>query len=114
MCIRDSFTGHIDVIERKQYIFDDATLGKEFEVVDVPDIYKEAVEKARHDVIDAAVNHDDELIGKYLDGAELTPAEIRQAIRKATVGGFMVPVLCGASFKNKGVQALLAAVLDYL
>jgi len=108
------FTGHIDIIERKQYIFDDATLGKEFEVVDVPDIYKEAVEKARHDVIDAAVNHDDELIGKYLDGAELTNDEIRQAIRKATVGGFIVPVLCGASFKNKGVQALLDAVIDYL
>jgi len=98
------FTGHIDIIERKQYIFDDATLGKEFEAVDVPDIYKEAVEKARHDVIEAAVNHDDELIGKYLDGAELTNDEIRQAIRKATVGGF----------KNKGVQALLDAVIDYL
>ena len=108
------FTGHIDVIGRKQYIFDDATLGKEFEVVDVPDIYKEAVEKARHAVIEAAVNHDDELIGKYLDGAELTNEEIRHAIRKATVGGFMVPVLCGASFKNKGVQALLDAVIDYL
>ena len=108
------FTGHIDVIGRKQYIFDDATLGKEFEVVDVPDIYKEAVEKARHAVIEAAVNHDDELIGKYLDGAELTNDEIRHAIRKATVGGFMVPVLCGASFKNKGVQALLDAVIDYL
>jgi elongation factor G len=108
------FTGHIDVIERKQYIFDDATLGKEFEVVDVPDIYKEAVEKARHDVIEAAVNHDDELIGKYLDGHELTNDEIRHAVRKATVGGFLVPVLCGASFKNKGVQALLDAVIDYL
>src|SRR5688500_15815556 len=54
------FTGHIDDIERKQYIFDDATLGKSFEVVDVPDIYKEAVEKARHDVIEAAVTHDDQ------------------------------------------------------
>ncbi|MEJ7759425.1 MAG: elongation factor G [Gemmatimonadaceae bacterium] len=108
------FTGHIDIIERKQYIFDDATLGKEFEVVDVPDIYKEAVEKARHDLIDAAVNHDDTLIEKYLDGAELTPAEIRHAVRAATVGGFIVPVLCGASFKNKGVQALLDAVIDFL
>ena len=108
------FTGHIDVIERKQFIFDDATLGKEFEVVDVPDIYKEAVEKARHDVIEAAVTHDEELIGKYLDGHELTNDEIRHAIRKATVGGFIVPVLCGASFKNKGVQALLDAVIDFL
>jgi elongation factor G len=108
------FTGHIDVIERKQYIFDDATLGKEFEVVDVPDIYKEAVEKARHDVIEAAVMHDNALIEKYLSGTELTVDEIRHAIRASTVGGFIVPVLCGASFKNKGVQALLDAVIDYL
>ena len=108
------FTGHIDVIERKQYIFDDATLGKEFEVVDVPDIYKEAVEKARHEVIEAAVTHDEEMIEKYFSGVELTNDEVRHAIRTATVGGFIVPVLCGASFKNKGVQALLDAVIDYL
>ena len=108
------FTGHIDVIERKQYIFDDATLGKKFDVVEVPDIYKEAVEKARHDVIEAAVSHDVALIEKYLGGEELTVEEIRHAIRSATVGGFIVPVLCGASFKNKGVQALLDAVIDYL
>jgi elongation factor G len=108
------FTGHIDIIERKQYIFDDATLGRSFEVVDVPDIYKEAVEKARHEVIEAAVTHDDVMIEKYFSGVELTNDEIRHAIRKATVGGFIVPVLCGASFKNKGVQALLDAVIDYL
>jgi elongation factor G len=108
------FTGHIDVIERKQYIFDDATLGKSFEVVDVPDIYKEAVEKARHEVVEAAVTHDEEMMEKYFSGTELTNDEIRHAIRKATVGGFIVPVLCGASFKNKGVQALLDAVIDFL
>ncbi|MGK2963149.1 MAG: elongation factor G, partial [Gemmatimonadaceae bacterium] len=108
------FTGHIDVIERKQYIFDDATLGRSFEVVDVPDIYKEAVEKARHDVIEAAVTHDEVMIEKYFSGVELTNDEVRHAIRTATVGGFIVPVLVGASFKNKGVQALLDAVIDYL
>ncbi|HUQ46939.1 MAG TPA: elongation factor G [Gemmatimonadaceae bacterium] len=108
------FTGHIDVIERKQYIFDDATLGKSFEVVDVPDIYKEAVEKARHEVIEAAVTHDEAMIEKYFSGVELTNDEIRHAIRTATVGGFIVPVLVGAAFKNKGVQALLDAVIDYL
>ena len=108
------FTGHIDVIERKQYIFDDETLGKSFEVVDVPAEYREAVEKARHDVIDAAVEHDETLIEKYLAGEELTVAEVRHAIREATTGGHIVPVLCGASFKNKGVQALLDAVIDYL
>jgi elongation factor G len=108
------FTGHIDVIERKQYIFDDATLGKSFAVVDVPEEYKEACELARHEAVEAAVEHDEELMQKYLDGAELTNDEIRRAIRKATIAMEFVPVLCGASFKNKGVQALLDAVVDYL
>ena len=108
------FTGHIDVIERKQYIFDDETLGKTFTVTDVPAEYKEAVEVARHAVIDAAVEHDETLIEKYLSGAELTVDEVRHAIRAATTGMHIVPVLCGASFKNKGVQALLDAVIDYL
>ncbi|MEO6877908.1 MAG: GTP-binding protein, partial [Gemmatimonadaceae bacterium] len=108
------FTGHIDVIERKQYIFDDASLGKTFAVVDVPDEYKEACEAARHEAVEAAVEHDDDLMQKYLDGAELSVDEIRRAIRKATIAMEFVPVLCGASFKNKGVQALLDAVIDYL
>jgi elongation factor G len=108
------FTGHIDVIERKQYIFDEETLGKKFSVVDVPAEYKDAVEKARHELIEHAVTHADKLMEKYLANEELTTDEIRHAVRMATVGGFMVPVLCGASFKNKGVQALLDAVIDYL
>ena len=110
----DVFTGHIDVIERKQYIFDDESLGKTFTVTEVPAEYHEATEKARREVIDAAVAHDETLIEKYLGGEELTVAEVRHAIRTATVGNFIVPVLCGASFKNKGVQALLDAVIDYL
>ena len=110
------FTGHIDVIERKQYIFDEETLGKKFEVVDVPADYRDRVEKVRHELIDhaVAVAHDDALMEKYLGGEELTVEEIRRAIRAATVTGAMVPVLCGASFKNKGVQALLDCVIDYL
>ena len=108
------FTGHIDVLERKQYIFDEASLGKTFTVVDVPEEYRDAVEQARHEAIEAAVEHDDALMEKYLNGEELTIDEIRQAIRKATIAMEFVPVLCGASFKNKGVQALLDAVIDYL
>ncbi|AHG90308.1 translation elongation factor G [Gemmatirosa kalamazoonensis] len=108
------FTGHIDVLERKQYIFDDATMGKTFTVVDVPADMKDAVELARHEAIEAAVEHDDELMAKYLEGEELSLDEIRRAIRKATIAMAFVPVLCGASFKNKGVQALLDAVIDYL
>ncbi|MFL5638457.1 MAG: elongation factor G [Gemmatimonadaceae bacterium] len=110
----ESFTGHIDVIERKQYIFDDESLGKKFEIAEVPDEYRDAMEKARHDVIEAAVSHDEALIEKYFSGKELTNDEIRHAIRSSTVGGFIVPVLCGAAFKNKGVQAMLDAVVDFL
>jgi elongation factor G len=108
------FTGHIDVIARKQYIFDEETLGKTFTVVDVPADMKDAVEQARHELIEAAVTHDEQLIEKYLNGEELTDDEIRHAIRAATIGGFITPVLCGASFKNKGVQALLDSVIDFL
>jgi elongation factor G len=108
------FHGHIDVIERKQYIFDDESLGKKFEITEVPEEYREAMEKARHDVIEAAVSHDEGLIEKYFSGKELTNDEIRHAIRSSTVGGFIVPVLCGAAFKNKGVQQLLDAVVDFL
>jgi elongation factor G len=108
------FTGHIDVLRRVQFVFDDETMGKTFVECPVPDVYKERVEQARHEVIEAAVEHDEALLEKYLAGEELSLEEIQQAIRKATVGGFIVPVLCGASFKNKGVQALLDAVIDYL
>jgi elongation factor G len=108
------FTGHIDVLERKQYVFDEETLGKTFSVVEVPAEFGDAVEAARHEVVEAAVAHDEQLLEKYLGGEELTVEEIRRAIRGATIGGHITPVLCGASFKNKGVQALLDAVIDYL
>ena len=108
------FTGHIDVIERKQYIFDEESLGKTFTVTDVPPDMHDAVELARHNLVEAAIQYDDELIEKYLNNEELTNDEIRHAIRAATIKMKFVPVLCGASFKNKGVQALLDAVIDYL
>ncbi len=110
----ETFTGHIDVLERKQYIFHDETMGKTFSVVDVPAEFVEACEKARHEAIEAAVEFDEALMEKYLAGEELSMDEIRQAIRKATIAMEFIPVFCGASFKNKGVQALLDAVIDYL
>jgi len=110
----ETFTGHIDVLERKQYIFHDETMGKTFSVVDVPAEFQDACELARHEAIEAAVEHDDALMEKYLAGEELSMDEIRGAIRKATIAMEFIPVLCGASFKNKGVQALLDAVIDYL
>jgi len=108
------FTGHIDVLRRVEVVFDEASLGRNFTEMPVPDAYRDAVEKARHEVIEAAVEHDEPLMEKYLAGEELTLDEARQAIRKATCAGHLVPVLCGASFKNKGVQALLNAIVDYL
>jgi elongation factor G len=108
------FTGHIDVLRRVEIVFDESTLGKTFTEMPVPEAYQDAVEKARHEVIEAAVEYDDELMTKYLGGEELSFEEIQTAIRKATCAGAIVPVLCGASFKNKGVQALLDAVIDYL
>jgi elongation factor G len=108
------YTGHIDIIERKQYIFDEETLGRTFTITDVPADMVAKVEEARHSLVDAAIEHDDDLLPKYLAGEELTPDEIRHAIRAATIKQKLVPVLVGASFKNKGVQALLDAVIDFL
>ena len=81
----ESFTGHIDVLTLRQYIFDDATMGKKFQVVDCPPEFLEAAKKARHDAIEAAVEFDDDVMEKYLAGEELTIDEINRAIRKATM-----------------------------
>jgi elongation factor G len=110
----ETFTGHIDILRRVEIVFDDATLGKTFTEMPVADAFRERVEQLRHEAIEAAVEHDDVLMEKYLSGQELSFDEIQQAIRKATISGGFVPVLVGASFKNKGVQALLDAVIDYL
>jgi elongation factor G len=110
----ETFTGHIDLLRRVEVVFDEATLGKTFTEMPVPDAYRAAVEQARHAVVEAAVEHDEVLMEKYLAGVELTLEEVQGAIRAATIAGHLVPVLCGASFRNKGVQALLDAVIDYL
>jgi elongation factor G len=108
------FTGHIDLLRRVEVVFDEETLGKTFTEMPVPESYRDKVEQARHELVEAAVEHEDELLEKYLGGAELTVEEIQRAIRNATIKHGFVPVLCGASFKNKGVQALLDGVIDYL
>jgi elongation factor G len=108
------FTGQIDLVRRVERVYDDASLGAKYVEGPVPDALKDAVEQMRHDLVEAAVEHDDELLERYFAGEELSAEEIRRAIRKATVAGGIVPVLCGAAFKNKGVQALLDAVVDFL
>jgi elongation factor G len=108
------FTGQIDLVRRLERVYDDASLGAKYVEGPVPDALKDKVETLRHELVEAAIEYDDVAIERYLAGEELSEEEIRRAIRKATVAGGVVPVLCGAAFKNKGVQALLDAVVDFL
>jgi elongation factor G len=110
----ETFTGHIDLLRQVEVVFEEGTLGKSFAEMPIPKAYEELVARYRHELIEAAVEHEEDLLEKYLAGGELTLEEIQRGIRRATVKGWIVPVLCGASFKNKGVQALLDAVIDYL
>ncbi|MBI4546214.1 MAG: elongation factor G [Gemmatimonadetes bacterium] len=108
------FTGVIDVLRRQGLVYDEESLGARWTEGPVPDALSDRVETLRHDLLEAAVEYDEELLERYLEGAELEEAEIRRAIRKATISGGLVPVFCGSAFKNKGVQQLLDGVIDYL
>ena len=110
----DNFKGVVDLIQGKALIFDDQTLGKKYEYVDIPDDLKEDAEKWRQVMVEAIAEEDEDLLEKYLGGEELEPDELREGIRKATISLNICPVLCGAAFKNKGVQPLLDAIVDYL
>ena len=109
----DLFTGVIDLVAMKARIYED-DLGAKFIEAEIPDSLREKVDGLRHNLVEAAVEHDDELLERYLGGEEPTEDELRQAIREATIAGQIFPVFCGSAFKNKGVQALLDAVIDYL
>ena len=107
------FTGMVDIVERKSIIFEDE-MGSKIVEGEVPHGLKDTIEELRHMLLEAAIEHDDDLIEKYLAGVELTNQEFRHAIRAATIKGVLFPVFCGSAFKNKGVQALLDGVIDYL
>ena len=109
----DNFKGIVDLIKMRAFIHKD-DLGKDIEECDIPEDMKADAEKYRSAMIEAAAEQDDELMMKYLDGEELTEAEIKQGLRKGTIANTVVPVTCGSSYKNKGVQELLNAVVDYL
>jgi elongation factor G len=108
------FTGVIDIIRRVEIVYNEEQQGKTWTEGPVPNALKERVEELRHELIEAAVEYDDELLEKYLEKHELTEEEIRRAIRKATTKLGIVPIFCGAAFKNKGVQQLLDGVVDFL
>ena len=110
----DKFEGVIDLIEMKADLYDEDELGTKWDTVDIPDEYKEAAEKAHNELVEAVADVDDGIMDKYLEGEEISNAELKAAIRKATINLEFYPVLCGSAFKNKGVQLMLDAVIDYL
>src|SRR2546421_4344731 len=108
------FKGVIDLIAMKALIWNDESKGSEYETSDIPDDLKEAAASAHEKLIEAVATVDDDLMHKYIEGERITEEEIRRALRKGTLQLKLVPVVTGSAFKNKGVQTLLDAVVDYL
>ncbi|CAI3409502.1 elongation factor G [Enterococcus cecorum] len=109
----DSFTGIIDLVKMKAEIYTN-DLGTEIEETEIPEDYRELAEEWREKLVEAVAETDEELTMKYLEGEEITEQELKEGIRRATTAVEFYPVLCGSAFKNKGVQLLLDAVIDYL
>jgi elongation factor G len=107
------FLGVVDLVENVAIVYKDE-LGKELEIVDIPAEFVEAAAAAREHLLEEVSHYDDELLEMILEDEEIPPAHLRKAIRAATLAAQLTPVLCGSSFKNKGVQPLLDAVIDYL
>ena len=110
----DMFTGIIDLINNRSIIYKEESLGQEFEYGPIPKDMAEKVEEYRYHLVEEIASYNDTLLEKYLEGEELTESELKAAIRVGTIKGDIVPVLVGSAFKNKGVQELLNAVVDYL
>ena len=111
--VEDTFKGIIDLVEMKAYVYYD-DLGKDIRVEDIPADMQAKAEEYHHELLEHVAEQDEELLMKYLDGEELTIEEIKSCIRKSTIANHMVPVCCGTSYRNKGVQKLLDAVVDYM
>ena len=109
----DTFKGIIDLLEMKAYIYND-NMGVNISVEDIPEDMKEISEKYHNELLEHVAEQDEALFEKYLEGEELTIDEIKKCIRKSTIANTMVPVVCGTSYRNKGVQKLLDAVIDYM
>ena len=109
----DNFQGIVDLIKMKAYIQDDK-LGQHIVEEEIPADLVDEAKKFREEMVEAAADQDEELMMKYLDGEELTAEEIKRGLRKGTVTNKLVPVTCGSSYKNKGVQELLDAIVDYM
>lgn len=110
----DLFAGIIDLIDFKARMYHDETFGQTFDVIDIPQDLIETANKFRTQMLEAVSDVDDTLLEKYLNGEEISPIEVRDVLRRATIELKIIPVLCGSSFKNKGVQKLLDSVIDFL
>ncbi|PPT09505.1 Translation elongation factor G [Geitlerinema sp. FC II] len=107
------FHGVVDLVGQKAYIYTN-DIGTDIQVTEIPEEVSELAAEYREKLLEAVAETDDALMEKYLEGEELTEEEVRSTVRKATIAGTMVPMLCGSAFKNRGVQRLLDAVVDYL
>jgi elongation factor G len=110
----DGFKGIVDLITMKAIIWDDTTQGMSYDALDIPDELKDVAQEWRDGLLAAAAEANEELLDKYLEDGELTEEEIRYGIRARCITGEIVPVLCGSAFKNKGVQAMLDSVIEFL
>ncbi|MEZ0337978.1 MAG: elongation factor G [Aquificaceae bacterium] len=110
----DNFKGMVDLMEMKAIIWLEETLGARYEIVDIPEEYVDKAQEWHAKMVEAIVEKDDELMMRYLEGEEIPKEDLKRVLRKATINKELVPVLCGSAFKNKGVQPLLDAVIDYL
>lgn len=110
----DKFEGIVDLIKMKAIIWDEKTQGNTFKENDIPENMLADCQKYREQMIEAAAEASDDLMHKYLETGELSPEEIRRGLRKRTISNEIIPMLCGSAFKNKGVQAMLDAVIDFL
>jgi elongation factor G len=110
----EKFLGIVDLVEMRGVIWHDETLGSQYDVVDIPEDLKEKAKEYRALMIEAISEHDEALMHKFIEGEAITNDEIRAGIRKATIAMHIFPVICGTAFKNKGVQTMLDAVVDYL
>ncbi|OQX36155.1 MAG: translation elongation factor G [Candidatus Sedimenticola endophacoides] len=110
----EQFRGVIDLIKMKAVVWDEASRGMEFSEQEVPSELRELASEWRERLVEAAAEADEELMDRYLDAGELSDEEIRRGIRKRTLANEITPMLCGSAFKNKGVQAMLDAVIEYL
>jgi elongation factor G len=108
------FRGIIDLFEMKAIIWNEETLGAEFETEDIPEELKKKANAFRNQMVETIVESDDELLHKYMEGENITAEELRQALRRSTIALKLFPVICGSAFKNKGVQPLLDAAVDFL